>query len=63
MDPSRDPTKWYNETEREMKTYLFNCALDDGMNDEMRLRNFNILLQMKKGQFKLGEFFLRHWNS
>ena len=45
------------------KTYLFNGALDNRMNDEMCLRDFDILLQMKKRQFEFGNFFLRHRNS
>jgi len=62
LDSSRDSKIWDSE-ESKMMTYLFNGALDNRMNDEVCLRDFDILLQMKKRQFKLGNFFLRHRNS
>jgi len=62
LDSSRDSKIWDSE-ESKMMTYLFNSALDNGVNDEVCLRDFDILLQMKKRQFKLGNFFFRHRNS
>ena len=58
-NPSRDSEKGQGSE----RNYLFDGALDDRVNDEMCFQNFNILLEMKKWEFKLSDFFLGHQNS
>jgi hypothetical protein len=43
------------------ETRLFNSSLDNRVNNEVSLRDFDILLQMKQGQLKFGKLLLRHW--